>query len=407
MAAGQNFVDRERAAALMRRLRLDALVVSSPINVYYLTGAFPVTSRFSQHDMTAAVLPADLNQPIAYVSAGFEFYSAAADLGLAPGVEAFLVGGSFTDHDPRMSPAFPIVGSYALDARETQRRAMTAEAAPFYADMGAALKKALGPAARAGARIGFDERDAEAWTREAIATASTSPADDFMLHLRLIKTPAELELLRIAARNNVDATLITARAAREEGTVRRIRQRFFAEAARAGNVPVYGNVDLVVTELADGELREGQAFMVDFVSHYGYYQGDFGRTVFKGEPNTDIRRAAAVASEAWADIRARLKPGVTFSDIRRMGIEAVKRLNAPFTYAFNPHGVGLQHWDHPQRSLEGATHDIVLEPGMLLSIDCPLLNTGLDGSVHLEDLMLITHEGSKPIHETGHEVIVV
>jgi hypothetical protein len=44
---------------------------------------------------------------------------------------------------------------------------------------------------------------------------------------------------------------------------------------------------------------------------------------------------------------------------------------------------------------------------MLLSVDCPLLNTGLNGSVHLEDLMLITPDGLEPIHELGNEVIVV
>jgi Xaa-Pro aminopeptidase len=47
------FLNRERATSLMRIAGLDAIVASSPLNVYYLTGAFPVMSRFSQLNVTA------------------------------------------------------------------------------------------------------------------------------------------------------------------------------------------------------------------------------------------------------------------------------------------------------------------------------------------------------------------
>jgi Xaa-Pro aminopeptidase len=98
---------------------------------------------------------------------------------------------------------------------------------------------------------------------------------------------------------------------------------------------------------------------------------------------------------------------VKFSDIRRIGVETVKKLGAPFTYAFNPHSVGLQHWDHPLMGLDGQPNDPSLESGMILSIDCPLLNAGINGTTHLEDLMLITPTGAEPIHKTGEEIIVV
>src|ERR1700677_640209 len=405
--AATALLNRERATALMRRVGLEALFVSAPMNVYYATGATPVMSRFTDINMTAALLPADPKRPIAYLGGGFEFYAGVADAGLNPGVEPYLVGGSLGDPNSRSSPAFPRVGTYQFDAREQRRRALLEQAAPFHDSMPSALGKALRDRTLGSAPIGFDTADAKALLEMSGTRTSLRHADDLMLHVRLVKTAAELELMRKASLNNVEAALATAKSARDEGSLSRIRQRFFAEAARRGNVGVYGNVDLVMDERLDGTLREGQTFMIDFVSHYGFYQGDYGRTVFFGDPDEQMRKATQVGSAAWAEIESRLRPGVRFSEIRRIGNDTVKRLGANFTYAFNPHSVGLQHWDQPRLSLEGKSFDLPLEEGMVLSVDCPLLNAGVNGTTHLEDLVWITSTGSEPLHRQGDHFIVV
>jgi len=43
----------------------------------------------------------------------------------------------------------------------------------------------------------------------------------------------------------------------------------------------------------------------------------------------------------------------------------------------------------------------VIEENMILSIDCPLFETGQGGTAHLEDLVLVTATGAVPIHDTG------
>jgi Xaa-Pro aminopeptidase len=405
-AAGP-LLQRERATALMRLVGMDALLVSAPMNVYYVTGATPVMSRFTQIDMTAALLPADPKRPIAYLGGGFEFYAGVADVGLNAGVEPYLTGGSLGDPESRSSPAFPRAGTYAFDAREQHRRALLNQAAPFHEAIPAALRKALRDRSLESGTIGFDTADARALLETADIRTKLRPANDLMLHIRLAKTAAELELLRKASANNVEAALATAKAAREEGTLKRIRQRFFAEVASRGNVGVYGNVDMVMDERMDGALREGQTFMIDFVSHYGFYQGDYGRTVFFGDPDPQMRRATEVGIAAWREIESRLRPGLRFSEIRLIGNETVKKLGADFTYAFNPHTVGLQHWDQPRLSPEGKAIDLPLEAGMVLSVDCPLLNAGVNGTTHLEDLVLITSTGSEPLHRQGDHFVVV
>jgi len=42
-----------------------------------------------------------------------------------------------------------------------------------------------------------------------------------------------------------------------------------------------------------------------------------------------------------------------------------------------------------------------------LSVDCPVMEAGLGGSAHLEDLTLITKTGGTPIHAVPEPVLQV
>jgi Xaa-Pro aminopeptidase len=50
---------------------------------------------------------------------------------------------------------------------------------------------------------------------------------------------------------------------------------------------------------------------------------------------------------------------------------------------------------------------LVLEEGTVFSVDCPVLESGLGGTIHLEDLMLIRRDGAEPQHTIPESVIVV
>jgi hypothetical protein len=63
-------INRPRAIDFMRRTEMEALLVSAPMSVYYATGATPVMSRFTQLNMTAALVPADPKRRIAYLGGG-------------------------------------------------------------------------------------------------------------------------------------------------------------------------------------------------------------------------------------------------------------------------------------------------------------------------------------------------
>jgi Xaa-Pro aminopeptidase len=90
-----------------------------------------------------------------------------------------------------------------------------------------------------------------------------------------------------------------------------------------------------------------------------------------------------------------------------MGQEALRKMGADFNISFTPHSVGLYHADHVGNAGSPPREDIILEPNMVLSVDCPMGATGMGGSSHLEDLMLITEDGAEPINGVGSKTVMV
>ena len=169
-------------------------------------------------------------------------------------------------------------------------------------------------------------------------------------------------------------------------------------------------IDTANSEIYDAELKEGAAFSIDAVSQAFHYTGDYGRTIFIGEPDHSMKKATEAIAIGWDAVREILKPGVRYSEIRSIGREAIKKAGYDFGVAVTPHSVGLSHTDEPGRDGPGAfwiKDDLILEENMIISVDMPVLNTGIGGSAHLEDLTLITKDGNEQINDIGERIIVV
>jgi Xaa-Pro aminopeptidase len=400
-------LNRTRASEILRRTGLEAFVITHPLNVYYATAKIPVLDRMSTTHQALAVIPADETRPVCYIGSAFEYYYNASDAGVADGVVVHLVSPAAADPLRGAEGAMMrVLDAVPLDAREMRRRRSTA-AAQFHGDADSGLTaifRALGIGSGA---VGIDSLEAQQRVAAAAPEVSTRPAADLLRHVRLVKMPDEVKLMRIAAEANARALVAAAESTRDAPSLIDLRARFFAEAARRGNTPIFMLVDGVMDESIDEPLVAGRAFLLDAVSHRGFYQGDYARTVCIGEPSPEMSRVAAALDVAWAEIRASLRPGLRFSQIKSIGTETLKRLGYDYTVAFKPHAVGLTHEDQPIRDLDGGPLDLALVEGMILSVDCPLLDVGVGGSAHLEDLTLITATGGETIHSVDPTLIRV
>lgn len=86
-----------------------------------------------------------------------------------------------------------------------------------------------------------------------------------------------------------------------------------------------------------------------------------------------MKKATEAIALGWATVRDALRPGLRFSDITALGRETLRKVGYGFEVAFAPHSVGLYHTD------AAGLGDLVLEPGMILSVDCPVMQAGIGG----------------------------
>jgi Xaa-Pro aminopeptidase len=411
-------MDAERTRHFMREAGVDALVVAQPANVFYLTNHWPQLDRMGFTGSAIAVFPADPKRPLALVMHAFLYYYTHSPESEFEGRLVFPYtqpvnagSGLGAGEEPEAAPArtLKVADPELLTPRERHRRAMFATAKPASADASWALTKALRALGLEGARLGIDDPALEWTVRSRGLEAELADGENLLRHVRLAKSPVEIRLMRLAAKANLEAAMAAARQARELGSTRQLRAQFFAEAAARGNHGVFMVINGSSAEVIDEPIGEGMALSIDCVSTARHYHGDFARTVFVGEPRPSMQRACTAIRRAWSDIQEQLKPGLRFADIPRIGRESLKKQGVSLTVSFRPHSVGLFHTDHPQPSLIGprGPEALVLEENMILSVDCPVLEAGLGGTAHLEDLMLIRQEGAEPIHEVPESVIVV
>lgn len=411
-------VDLDRAREVMLRDGLDGLVLVDPVHVYHFTGFWPATSRMGYAPALFALVSRDPHQPVAVVAAEFTYYYLLVDndyrypfqvflfRGPADGAELAAAKAGHYKSEPRATGpmTFPDAGRESLTPRERDRDAAVQAALarqPVSADADFALLKALRALGLERGKVGIDHPGLARVFGAARLPAQLLDADLTLKRIRIVKSLREVQLMRLAATANMEAALAAAHAARAGASYRELRATFYAEAARRGNRGVFMVIAGLSAEGADRRLQAGDAFLFDAVSEGAGYHGDFARTVFVGEPGATMREATRAIALGWDTIRDALRPGLRFSEITALGRETLRKAGHDFVVAFGPHSVGLQHTDAV------GLGDLVLEPGMVVSVDCPVMQAGVGGSAHLEDLTLITANGAECIHAAAEPIVQV
>lgn len=408
-----------QAQAVMEEYDLAGMIALNPVNVFYLTNTECLIEKMGVSYPAFATLPRDASQPTYLV------HSVAETLGLAnyerwsPETIPFsggVNGASYTGENSlplSVEPDAYQFGYYVnrdvpLTDREqawvsAQERTDTAPSAEW------ALARALKQSGIVRGRVAVDDM------RVAILLKRIGQAeniefvegDNFFRKIRYVKSPTEIDIMRIAASRNADAAAVTALSIEAGFTHDDINRIFLEEAAKRGNSLTFCLAGFATGGLPDGVVREGKPFLIDAVSDYENYHGDFARTIIIGELDKNIRqmvKAQAVAREAIFEI---LKPGLKYSQIRETGKSAFKKAGGKAdAFIVNPHSVGLQHTDQPYSDTSPwrAGVDLELKAGMTITVDLPYLEIGV-GSGHHEDLLVVTENGFKRLTSEYPDVI--
>jgi Xaa-Pro aminopeptidase len=388
-------MNRDRAEAVMAHFGVSALVLGDPVNIYHATGVWPLTLTMGHLGSTIAIVPQDRAAPPILVTAQFLHYF--LDLGSAPfPVQLYTGPGDGAEAAPPFFFAHAEGG--ATDVFEDAARKAThrqLDAIPPAASPLAALHAVL-----PNGLVAVDGPVAEHMLPAGRCSISAEP---LLRRIRMVKSAAEIVLMRRAAKGNAEAARAAVASVRPGDSYEDLRRAFFADSGRRGGIASFLAIDSVSAEHRDGIIREGRAFQIDAVAHYDRYHGDFGRTVFVGEVDPLLAKAVEAAQRANEAVAAVLRPGLLYSDVMRIGQEAIRAAGVDAPVPSAPHSVGLWHTDEAFEgdSLTFAKADHRIEKDMVLSVDLPVLLTDIGGTVHLEDLWLITEDGCEALNETG------
>jgi Xaa-Pro dipeptidase len=226
---------------------------------------------------------------------------------------------------------------------------------------------------------------------------------------RVIKTPAEVEVMTRVNRMTTDAIDTAFRAVRIGDTERSVMARMHAELIGNG-------VDVVIAPLlaaghrsgiwhgtaGDLRLEEGMVLKTDFGGLLDGYYSDIARTAVVGRASPRQRDIHAKITEIKHRIVAGIRPGMPAGDAARIGIKAYEDLGLEFKWHILGHSLGLGVHEAPQ------IYPWVEEPiltGMTMMIEVGFSDYPND-SFHVEDLIYINEEGAEYVTDArAHEQI--
>ncbi len=170
-------------------------------------------------------------------------------------------------------------------------------------------------------------------------------------------------------------------------------------------------------ERGSGPLKAGEAIILDIfpMDLSSRYYADMTRTFIKGEPNGELRKMYDAVLESQEAALAMIGPGVNGKDVHEKVSEILhnagyktqlhdREEGKPLTEGFfhgTGHGVGLEIHEAPRLGLT----DQDLVPGDIVSVE-PGLYYPQTGGVRIEDLVLVTEDGSRNLTRFPKEFVV-
>ncbi len=257
-------------------------------------------------------------------------------------------------------------------------------------------------AERARDRVGFEKAHLSYGDfqklSEALKGVELVPTEGRVEALRLKKRPEEvvkirraMEIARAAYREVVPEIRPGAREREVAAALECAMRRRGAE-GRAFPTIVASGENGAFPHAGAGEkpLREGELVTLDFGARYAGYHSDVTRTLPLGEVAPELSRLLRAVQDALSAALEHIGPGRSLAEPDRAAraVLEAEGLLRYYPHALG-HGVGLEVHESPRISHESRGR---FEPGMVVTIEPGVYIPGLGGA-RVEELVLITENG--------------
>jgi Xaa-Pro aminopeptidase len=274
-------------------------------------------------------------------------------------------------------------------------------------DFARQIKKTLVDLGIEGAPVGIDIMELPMLRALEAAGIEVVDGQQAMLDAREVKTPDEIELLKLAAAM-VDATFVdVARAirpgTRENELVAIANDKLFrlgSERVECVNSVSGPRGRPHSHTFSDRLIQPGDMVFLDIMHSFNGYRTCYYRTFICGEPNKHQIDAYECAS-AWISASIDLvRPGVTIDEIAKVWPDAADfgyRDEAEAFLLQYGHGIGLSLWERPIISKRYRGQSRALREGMVFALETWKGAADGSGAARIEEEVVVTKDGCEII----------
>ena len=253
----------------------------------------------------------------------------------------------------------------------------------------------------------------KAWLGDALVAEPTELVHD----LKLVKSPAELNYIRQAARFADRAMAVFAESLAEGRSELELAGEVYRTLLSSGSGLAASPINLVSGERScyshgaptERRLRRGDFGSVEYGATCKRYTSTIGRQFCLGRPTPRMRELYDVVRRAADACIAEIRAGVGAV----VPHEAAKRVIAEAGFArgrVHTTGYGLAPgfpptWGEPLHMLSGSRY--TLEAGMVLTVEPPVFLDDEPLGARIIDNVLVTTEGAELLSQFSRELIVV
>ncbi|CAJ1449227.1 unnamed protein product [Effrenium voratum] len=254
------------------------------------------------------------------------------------------------------------------------------------------------------------------WTKlEALAKTKgmkLCEASHLVPRLRLVKTPAELAVLRRACGVCAAGVLAGQEASAGETETEIAGKAYQALAKVGGEYPAFppfvcigqnGCLGHYPGSSSGGVLREGEVLFLEIGGCFERYHGAMMRTCFVGHQLPPLLQQAEAAVVAAMDVAAKaMKPGAKAKEVDQVARAALTRADKAWTMSLRSGysiGIGFYtDWGEAEHFKMDPGSEQVLEEGMVIHL-IPWVQVPEYGGVGLSDTVLVTKSGAVSLFE--------
>jgi Xaa-Pro aminopeptidase len=398
----------EKLRAHLRSADLNGYIAATPSNVFYTTGfrSYFLSEWWRMHGTVFALIPADDTAPVTLVLSDFECKAATA---AAPGVA--------------MSPYRLWVDLHTeaelanADAAEAPRPAQY-DPTELDAALGGALHELHMTSGAVGTDLPFLTVDTYDRLRRVAPTVDWTDISDAVYGVRLIKEPWEVERLALGVELSEAGMLHAANhlsVGISAADVRLLYQAGVVQAA-AADARFGGYTDNWVLPSVGGRtsasygdrgmgLQPGDLVKFDCGTTMDGYRCDGGRTFSFQRIDPVAERLYTVLAEAQQIARGMIRPGTVVGDVYRAAMAHVHANGYPaYNRGHIGHSVGIDTF-HEEPPYITPNCTAILEPGMVFAVELPTYTPDV-GAIMIEDMLVVTSEGSRQLHTLTHDLVV-